>query len=70
MKVDLTREGLISLVKGTEPNYGIMDSAIVKKCGTFSGSYGKWSWNYSFDDSITDQQLWDTYILYRDSFKL
>lgn len=69
MKVNLEREDLINLVKGTQPNYNVMNNEIVKRCGSFSGSYGKWDWNYSFDENITDNELLGLYILCRDSFK-
>lgn len=68
MKVDLSRKDLINLVKGTQPNYNAMENEIVKKCGSFSGSYGRWDWSYGFGEDLTEQQLWNMYILCRDSW--
>lgn len=70
MKVELTREDLTNLVKGSDPNYSVMDHPMVKTNGSYTGGHhDKWDWNYSFDDSLTEQQLWELYVLCRDSWK-
>ena len=68
MKVDLSREDLINLVKGSRPNYNVIGNEIIEKCGSFYGNYGRWDWNYGFSEDLTEQQLWDMYVLCRDSW--
>jgi hypothetical protein len=60
MLVDLTKEDLISIVKGREPSYEQMDHPICKDTGFFSGSYGTWVWMAGLSD-YTEQELWDFY---------
>lgn len=69
MKVNLTRSDLISLVKGTEPYYSIFENPLVKRCGSYCGGFNdRWDWNYSFDDNITDEELWGLYNLCKNSW--
>lgn len=70
MQVELTRVDLVALVKGTSPYYNVMEAPIVKRCGSYiGGHHDKWDWNYKFDTGLSEQQLWDLYILCRDSWK-
>lgn len=69
MKVELTKKDLVCLVKGTSPNYDVMNNETIKKCGRYVGGFhDKWDWEYGFGDDLTDQQLWDMYILCRNSW--
>jgi hypothetical protein len=70
MKVELTREDLIALVKGTSPNYSVMEHPLIKANGTYSGGFkDEWNWNYSFDNSLTDDQLLEMYTICKSSWK-
>jgi len=69
MKVELTRKDLISLVRGKSPYYSVMNDPTVQRCGTYTGGFSDtWTWNSTFDDDLTEKQLWDLYVLCRDSF--
>lgn len=61
MLIDLTKEDLISLVKGREPSYEQMEHPLCKTYGNFNASYGTWSWDYCGFTNQTEQELWDFY---------
>jgi len=64
MKVELTKADLISLVKGTTPSYKAMQNPIVKANGSYTGGHhDKWDWDFFFDKSLTEQQLWELYMI-------
>ncbi len=64
MICDLKKDDLVNLVKGTSPHYELMDNPLVKRCGSYIGGFhDRWDWNNHFDEDITEQQLWDLYIL-------
>lgn len=67
MKLDLDKKGLICLVKGNEPSYNLFDNELIKKCGTYNGSYGTWHWETYELLKLTDAELYSIYILCRDS---
>lgn len=70
MTIELTKQDLIHLLKGTTPNYNVMDSPFVKANGSYTGGFkDEWNWNYDCGEKMTEQQIWDTYVLCRDSFK-
>lgn len=69
MKVELTKQDLISLVKGIEPYYSVFDNPIVKKCGSYAGGFSSgWDWDEYRLEELTENELWDLYILCRDSW--
>ena len=61
MKV--TRELIIDAIKGINPSYNAMEHPLCKQHGVFSGSYGRWDWNYlAFKDcKLSDEDLYDFY---------
>jgi|TARA_R110000851_G_scaffold230898_10_gene383765 hypothetical protein len=62
MKIELNRNDLIALVKGSFVPYEAMESETLQLMGSFTGGFSdRWNWNYSVPDMITDQELWDTY---------
>ena len=69
MKIEVKAQDLVNMVKGTSPNYHLFDEELVKRCGTFNGSYGTWSWNSYELEKLTEEQLYGLYLLCRDSFK-
>jgi len=69
MKVELDRDDLVNLVKGVYPSYEIMDIEVIKMNGRYVGGFhDKWVWNEKFDNHLTEIDLWDMYILCRDSW--
>ena len=68
MKVELTKEDLKSLVMGTSPYYSVFEVALVKNNGSYTGGFvERWDWN--LNDKLTENQLWDLYVICRDSWK-
>jgi hypothetical protein len=70
MMTDLKREDLVSLVKGIQPYYTVMGNELVSKSGVYTGGFhDKWDWNYKFEDGLTNEQLWNLYILCKESWR-
>lgn len=67
MLVDLDKKGLISLVCGCEPSYEQMEHRMCKDNGTFSGSYGRWDWNWDAFQNNTEDEIYAFYIYLRKS---
>jgi len=65
MIVELDRNGLLSLVNGTEPGYGAFEHPLIKKCGVYMGGLGDhWEW---FDlEDLTDEELFEIYNICQD----
>ena len=61
--VTLSKEDLVHIIKGCHVDYEQMRWSIVKDNGSFSGSYGRWSWDHSaFEDpKYTEEVLWVLY---------
>jgi hypothetical protein len=68
MKQDLTKQDLTNLVKGVAPFYNLFLNPLVRKSGDYNGSHDKWTWHYGFEKDLTEQELWDLYVLCRDSW--
>lgn len=68
MEVVLSKEDLISLVKGTPPSYSVMDHAMVEKHGSYSGSYDRWDWNSELKE-LSESELWELYNICKKSWK-
>lgn len=61
MIIDLDKKMLSSLVRGINPDYGVMDHPLVKNKGQYWGGFkDEWQWSFSADD-YSEQELWDTY---------
>jgi len=70
MKVELDRDDLVSLVKGTYPSYEIMDSPLIRLSGKYVGGFhDKWVWNDKFSPVLTEDNLWEMYNICKDSWK-
>ena len=65
MVVDLDKKGLIALVKGNDPSYEQMEHPMCKANGMYSGSYGRWDWNYGAFEKSTEEELWSFYLYLR-----
>jgi len=68
MKLDLDKTGLTSLVCGISPNFSLFENALVKRCGAYNGSYGTWSWDDDELEKLTEHQLYDLYLLCKNSY--
>lgn len=64
MKIELDREGLKTLVKGSEPDYDEFLNPLVKKAG-HSYFYRRTYWNNLSD--LTDEELYELYQICRNS---
>lgn len=69
MEIKVNKADLTSLVKGSVPNYSVMENPVVNKSGRYNGSHDRWEWNYKFEEKLTEKELLDMYILCRDSWK-
>ena len=70
MIVDLDRKDIISLLTGSEPNYIVIDK-IQKEFGSYIGGLvNDWQWNnISENVPYTDEQLYDLYLMCKNSWK-
>ena len=64
MNVELDRKDIISLLKGSQPNYSVM-SQIPEELGSYRGGFAdEWSWNYISEDiPYTDEFLYNIYLM-------
>lgn len=70
INVHLSKKDLASLVKGTSPNFDLHSHPLVKKSGRYYGGFNdEWNWNYGFENNLSEEELWDLYVLCRDSWK-
>ena len=69
MVVDLDRKDIISLLKGSKPNYSIMNK-IPKELGSYIGGFvGGWEWNDFSNVDYTDDYLYNLYLMCKNSWK-
>ncbi len=69
LEIKITKEDLINMVKGVRPSYDLFENEVVKRCGTYNGSYGSWSWNTYELEKLKVTDLYALYILCRDCYK-
>ena len=69
MQIELDRIDLISLAKGTSPNYSVMDNRLIKKHGSFNGSKGNWKWKYNAFTECSEEEILEIYYLCKNSWK-
>jgi len=68
MNVELNRESLESLVKGSDPNYFEFNNPLVKKAGhLYNDQYGRTNW--SSLSKLTDEELYQLHLICRDSWR-
>lgn len=68
MLIDLDRKDIISLLKGSKPNYSVFDK-IPKELGSYIGGFvDDWNWNH-FNENIsyTDEYLYNLYLICKNS---
>ena len=69
MIVDLDRKDIISLLTGSQPNYSVIDK-IPEEFGYYVGGFNIWRWNnISENVSYSDEQLYDLYLMCKNSWK-
>ena len=70
MLIEVDKKDLVSLVYGTAPYYDIFEVPLVKKCGEWIGGMAdKWDWSYSELQSLSEQELYDLYLMCKKSWK-
>lgn len=68
MEMTLTKDDLKSLVRGTSPHYNVMDNALVKSCGSFTGGFvDRWNWHSLHN--LNEKQLIELYNICKESWK-
>lgn len=69
MKLELDRKDLISLAKGMNPNYRVMDISLVKNNGRMGGPHGdQWSWKWNAFDDLSDLEIYGIYLICKKSW--
>lgn len=69
MKVELDKQDMISLVKGTSPNYKMMDNPVIKQAGRYIGGMSdRWEWKSEIQH-LEEAILWEIYQLCKNSWK-
>lgn len=66
-KILFSKEDLISLVKGTSPNYNVMNNPIVRDYGRYSEQNG-WRWDDMKLDECSKEFLYSLYQLCKNSW--
>lgn len=70
MIINLEKEDLINLVKGTSPNYEVMGDPTIKPYGNYIGGFvDKWDWNKYSLINLEDETLFDMYLTCKNSWK-
>ncbi len=68
MIVELDREDIISLMKGTEPNYNIMHK-IPEDLGRYVGGFAdRWEWDMIIPTQYSDEELYNIYLMCKESY--
>jgi hypothetical protein len=65
MIVNLDKQAMVSLVMGQQPFYSLFEHELVKLYGDYNEANGRWSWDKSGLLELTENQLWDLYMLCR-----
>jgi hypothetical protein len=68
MTIELTKEVAIDLLKGVKPYYTVMHE-IPSDLGYFCGSKDEWHWNFDKNVSYTTEELYNLYLLCKESWK-
>ena len=69
MQLELDKEGLITLVKGSQPYYSLMDNdLLVQNTGMYYERMG-WRWDINELEKLTEKELYYLYKACRDSWK-
>lgn len=67
MTLDLDKEDLISLVKGTTPIHSLFEHPLIKECGSYDRYLENWIW-YTFKlKKLEEQTLYNLYQLLKNN---
>lgn len=61
----LTKDDLVSLIKGISPPYSLFKHPIIEKYSSYIG--GQRTWNYQLEYDLNEDELWELYKICRDS---
>lgn len=62
MLVDLDKQDVTTLIRGTSPSYELMNDSIITQLGNYTGGFkDEWNWNYTFPD-LPIEILYNTYL--------
>jgi len=61
MKVQLNKNDLINLVKGSDPLLTMVKFIEERKFAIYSDQYGRWTWNKHELNKLDEQTLWTLY---------
>lgn len=67
MVVDLSREDIINLLRGTNPGWDVMDKIPENLGYEIGGFVGEWKWTISVNDPQTDEELFELYLMCKNS---
>lgn len=68
--INLDKGDLVTLVLGSSPYYSVFEEPLIKKCGSFTGGFvEKWSWSRSTLEQLTEEELYQIYIICKNSWK-
>ena len=75
MLVTLDKKDLVHLVTGIAPNYSVFENELVKGYGYYfpndrisDRSGDKWTWNTASLMHLDEAELWELYLLCKDSW--
>lgn len=69
MVLDLDKKDLINLVKGSSPNYEVMEHPLVEKSGRYTGGFvEKWDWREYRLKEMTEEELVELYNICKNSW--
>lgn len=69
MKLNLDKKDLISMVKGISPNDIAESNPLIKKNGSYSASYSRWSWSYGTFEKYSEEELYEIYMICKNSWE-
>ncbi len=69
MNIELFKDDLIILVKGSSPSYHFMEKEPFKSCGVYNGSYGTWDWMTHKLKELTEEELWKMHVTMKFQYK-
>ncbi|MEK5166237.1 hypothetical protein NYE69_28430 [Paenibacillus sp. FSL R5-0527] len=70
MQMDLDKDDLVSLVRGTSPWYSAMDHPLVQRYGEYYGGHKEgWAWHTERLKGCSEEELLYIYQICKDSWK-
>lgn len=69
MLIELNRDDLESLLKGTCPYFSVVHHPLIERAGEMRGKFGPdWSWNNSLSE-FSDSEIYEMYKICKESWK-